>query len=175
MWKSSIVVDKTIQYDAESSTGLFDYDEWGKHSQIPLLPQTPRVDVIVQQAGSQNVVWLVEVKDYRILTQRPKRKNLEDLDQTLAKKLAATLAVLKTTAEVPQELAGAVSYADHLYYVVHIERPQNPPAYFPSGFPVTQFQLFQSSPERRLVHASLLRDAESINRDPSLPWQATLL
>lgn len=174
-WQTSIVIDKTIQYDTTHPAVLFDYDTWvHHHSHISGLANISCVDALVKQNEQKNILWLVEVKDYRTLTQRPRRKNLEDLDQTLAKKLAHTLNELNNNGDIPQNLYEAHTYAQELNYVIHIEPHPTSSPYIPSGFPLDQYQAFLSSPERNLVTHALLRNAAYINQDDSLPWQVTL-
>lgn len=175
-WQPSIEIDQTVRYDADAPAELFDYDDWSQtRAHIKGLTNLARVDTLVQLVSQENTLWLVEVKDLRHLRGQPHAKNLAHLDQTLAKKLSDTLTFIKENGEVPQNLHDAVAEAQHLYYVVHIELPDVPPAYFPSGYPLSQFQSFLSSPERSLVHGAFLRDAQSINQDDSLPWTATLI
>lgn len=175
-WTACIVIDKTIQYDAESPAKLFDYDVWSQAApRIQGVTNLARVDALVQLVSQNNTLWLVEVKDFRVLRGRPGMKNIENLDQTLAKKLSDTLTFIRGNGEVPHNLYEAVENARHLCYVVHIEMPDNPPPYFPSGYPLTQYQAFLSSPERKLVHQVFLRDAQSINQDATMPWRASLL
>lgn len=179
-WESCIVVDKTIQYDAAPDAGLFDYDDWCiQKSGIPELSQKSRVDVFVQKGGSGNAVWIVEVKDLRILDScpeaRPGKKVIEDLDKTLGQKLSDTLEFVRNHAESPLNLQEVFRTVPMLSYVAHIELPQTWQPYLPDDYPQTQFQNFLCLPVAKEMNKAMLYDAAAINKDTSLPWNAMLL
>lgn len=167
-----------MRYDAESGTRLFDFDTWARSSGISGLPQQSRVDVLADAPSATPVLTLIEVKDFRILTRKPGERNLSELHLLLAKKLAQTLHFLETHEECPENLHNACTNAVRKYFVAHIEMPEVPASgasYFPSGYPLSQFQMFRASAEAASVDDSFLRNARSTNADTHLPWCVTLL
>ena len=70
------------------------------------------VDIVaMRMAAAPDIVWLVEAKDFRVITRAPEPSNLRGLAQTVARKAADTLVGLTdaaTNAVDPEEKQHAV-------------------------------------------------------------------
>jgi len=104
-----------------------------------------RVDVVANEpATAPELVWLVEAKDYRVITNPPKPANLRDLPETIDKKVRSTLAALAVVAaansgSAANVHAGKAAAAGRRRVVLHLE-PHTPTgtqsALFPTNFSV---------------------------------------
>ncbi len=75
------------------------YDEWTYYRQALSARPLKAVDVVamkIQQAPG--IVWLVEAKDFRVVTEPPEPSNLKGLADTVAAKVRDTLAGLNEAA-----------------------------------------------------------------------------
>lgn len=81
-----------FSFDFEPGINADKYDEWAHHcSVLNALPGGRKaVDVVAVEAVVSGAAWLIEAKDYRIITQPPKPCNLGGLAQTMADKVNDT-------------------------------------------------------------------------------------
>ena len=84
---------ESLRFDIHSNFDGHKYDDW-VHYRSVLEPQGSykAVDLVVARFQmSPPEVWLVEAKDYRVINNPPERSNLEELPETMAKKVGDTL------------------------------------------------------------------------------------
>lgn len=113
---------------------------------VPEWPAGTKVmDVVVNEpSGAPAHVWMIEAKDYRVITQPPKPANLGSLAETVNAKVRATMAGLAQvawakTGSAANRHAGEALGAGGVRVVLHLE--PHPPtgtrtALFPINFPV---------------------------------------
>ena len=117
--------------------------------------------------------WLIEVKDFRVLNYPPGVRSTVYLPQTLEKKVNDTLEVLGDPEVCPPALQGRVQ--GDVFFLFHYEMPQVPyGSYFPSGYPLNQFEMFLTLLSRPGVKKSFMKTASDINADETVPWEALL-
>jgi hypothetical protein len=78
------------------------YDVWQYHRNISQ-HNKKAVDIVAVKSDSE-IVWLLEVKDFRIISNPPRSSNLHSLPETVAKKFFDTLDGLKDAAENAVEI-----------------------------------------------------------------------
>ncbi|MGO8688655.1 MAG: hypothetical protein ACLQLG_03395 [Thermoguttaceae bacterium] len=105
------------------------------------------VDVVaVETVAPPMTAWLIEAKDFRVITNPPRPSNIGGLAQTVTDKAAHTLAGLTdaaANAAVAAEKAFAISAlsANSNRVVLHLEPHTGPhSALFPAGFPASVLQ-----------------------------------
>jgi hypothetical protein len=136
------------------------------------------VDVVANEPTvARRTVWLIEAKDYRVITKPPRKANLGDLPQTVDAKVRATIGALPamaaatTNALARAHASAASAVAARPQVVLHLEpHPANGQhsALFPSGYPALVLQKLRQ----------LLRDVDAtprvldIARTPAagVPW-----
>jgi hypothetical protein len=95
----TIPVDRLL-FDIKTTYDAQKYDEWDYYRSV-LQPQKSysAMDLVIARAQQSPVeVWLVEAKDFRMITRPPERSNLNGLAETVAKKVSDTLAGLRDAA-----------------------------------------------------------------------------
>lgn len=161
----------SIEYVSQGETAFFDYDAWGKDQ--PAICNMSRVDALAIPAGGLQLAWLVEVKDFRVLNHPPSNRNTVYLPQTLEKKVNDTLEVLSNPEVCPTALQGRGQ--GDVFFLFHYEMPQMPySSYFPSGYPLNQFEKFLTLLRQPQVKKSFMMTASDINANEAVPWKALL-
>lgn len=120
-------VDKLF-FTFTSGVTAQNYDQWQHYVTFwNARGNRKAVDVVaVQNRGSDAATWLIEAKDYRVITNPPKPSNLASLPETVADKVRDTRAGLidaSTKARDPseQQLAAAAVQAPSTHVVLHLE------------------------------------------------------
>jgi hypothetical protein len=131
-----LLFDIKTTYDAQK------YDEWDYYRSV-LQPQKSysAMDLVIARAQQSPVeVWLVEAKDFRMITRPPERSNLNGLAETVAKKVSDTLAGLRDAAGAAAQtnerrLAERALTAQKRRVVLHLEpHTSHRSKLFPSNF-----------------------------------------
>ena len=135
---------ESLNFTFESSVNADKYDDW-RHVNMDWSDRADKkkMDIVaVEPIPSVRTLWMTEVKDFRIITDPPKRSNLSGLPQTVAKKAEDTLLGLADAArnaQVPSErqLSTQSQACGTTRIVLHLE--QHPPtgaysALFPRRF-----------------------------------------
>jgi hypothetical protein len=127
---------EALEFEFHETDAAFQYDGY------PGLQRHWRgkvVDVVVNQpAAATRTVWLVEVKDFRVMTQPPLPANLRQLAVTVATKASDTVAALTAHAEFPEPAklhAQLASGCGRFRVVLHLEPHAGPHSrLFPVNF-----------------------------------------
>lgn len=140
---SALRVD-TLNFTFEASVNAEKYDDWRHvNSDWPERADKKKMDVVaVEPVPAVQTLWMIEVKDYRVISSPPNPSNLEGLPQTVADKADHTLLGLAdaaANARIPNErqLSSRSQACGTTRIVLHLE--PHPPsgahsALFPSGF-----------------------------------------
>lgn len=140
---SSLRVD-SLSFTFETSVSADKYDDWRHvNSDWADRADKKKMDVVaVEPIPAVKTLWMIEVKDFRIITRQPGDSNLAGLPQTVADKADHTLLGLAdaaTNARNPGErrLSSQSQACGTTRIVLHLE--PHPPAgahsaLFPSGF-----------------------------------------
>lgn len=161
----------SVEYISQEGTAFFDYDAWGKEQ--PTICNMSRVDALAVPAGGLRPAWLVEVKDFRVVNYPPSVKSTVGLPRTLEKKVSDTLAVLSDSEACPPALQGLMQ--GDIYFLFHYEKPTRTfDAYFPSGYPLDQFDAFQNQLRQPRIKKSFMMTASHINANETVPWEVRL-
>lgn len=117
-----------LSFDFAPTITADNYDAWQHHCNVlnKLAGGRKAVDVLAVDAVAPGTTWLIEAKDFRIITQPPNPCNLSRLAQTMADKVRDTRAGLvdaSANAVVPQEklLATNAIACPHQRMVLHVE------------------------------------------------------
>jgi hypothetical protein len=150
----SLPVDSFV-FNFLPSVAAEKYDLWQHYTTVWNAPPGGQkaVDVVaVEGSPPQSVAWLIEAKDFRVITNPPKPSNIAGLAQFVADKAAHTLGGLadaSVNATVPGErqlATDAAASASHRV-VLHLEPHTGAhSALFPAGFAANVLQQL-----RRLV------------------------
>jgi hypothetical protein len=104
------------------------YDQWNHYRLIYNARGTKKaMDVVaVDHLTATRTTWLIEAKDFRVITRPPKPCNLGGLAQTIADKVADTLTGLRhastnATAPLEKQHAFAAMTASTKRIVLHLE------------------------------------------------------
>lgn len=132
------------------------YDKWRHYIAVwSAVEGRKAVDVVaVELSGPSIITWLIEAKDFRIITNPPKPSNIGGLAQFVADKSRDTLSGLAdaaVNAATPSEKSHAAKAiaATSVRVVLHLEPHVGPhTALFPAGFPASVLQRL-----RQLVRA----------------------
>lgn len=146
---SELRVD-SINFSFETSVNADKYDDW-QHVNKDWADRTDKkkMDIVaVEPVPAVQTLWMIEVKDFRIITNPPKPSNLSGLPRTVAQKADHTLLGLADAvrnAQVSSErLLSSQSQACRTTRIVlHLEpHPPSGPrsALFPSGFSASVHQ-----------------------------------
>ena len=120
-------VDKLL-FTFTSGVAAQNYDQWRHYKMVwNAHGNRKAVDVVaVQNHGAKAVTWLIEAKDYRIITNPPKPCNLAGLAKTMADKVRDTRAGLNDASTQAvhageKQLAAAAVQAPGTRVVLHLE------------------------------------------------------
>ena len=137
----------TFAFDPSVSAGI--YDQWQHYTAVWNAPPGGQkaVDVVAVEGGPpQSTTWLIEAKDFRVITNPPKPSNIAGLAPFVADKANHTLAGLadaSTNAVVPDEkqLATDAIASTTKRIVLHLEPHAGAhTALFPLGFAANVLQ-----------------------------------
>ena len=147
----------TLRFDFDATVAAQIYDQWRHYTTVWNAPPGGQkaVDVVaVEGAPPPGAAWLIEGKDFRVITNPPKASNVAGLAQLVVDKAVHTLAGLadaSARAVVPGErqLATEALASATQRVVLHLE-PHNGAhtALFPAAFSASVLQQL-----RRLVKA----------------------
>lgn len=147
------------------------YDDWSH----PTPHGRKAVDVVAtEKANPPDTLWLVEVKDFRVITQPPRPAHVTGLHAVVAKKVQDSLVGLESASmaaadAAEQDFALHAMKAPHRRVVLHLEPHTGPrSALFPVGFPSLVLQKLK--PLVAAIDANpLVLDIASTSR-ASVPW-----
>lgn len=175
---SSVQVEQ-VHLTFDASVDPFQYERAGQNVQ-GWPPGAKVVDVVCNAPGTApTVTWLIEVKDFRVITNPPRPANLVNLADTVDAKIRQTLTSLPVVsansadADAKAHAAAALS-SGRKRVVLHLEPHANPGTHshlFPAGFQALVLQKL-----RQLVQSidptPLVLD---IARTPAagVPWSAS--
>jgi hypothetical protein len=152
---ASLPVD-TLTFDFDPGVTAGNYDKWQHYSVVWNAPPGGQkaVDVVAVDGVPPGTAWLIEAKDFRVITNPPKPSNISGLAQFVADKVSHThagLADASIHAYVPSEkllATDAISCARRRI-VLHLEPHTGAhSALFPTGFAANVLQQL-----RQLVNA----------------------
>jgi hypothetical protein len=146
---ASLLVE-TLQFDFPALMAAEKYDGW-QHPNVDWVTRAgkKKVDVVaLEPVPNTETMWLIEAKDYRVITNPPKPSNLGSLPQTVTQKVNDTLLGLVDTAangQVPVEKAhaSAAMGAATRRVVLHLEPHPTTGAHtalFPRNFTANVYQ-----------------------------------
>ncbi|MDE0508424.1 MAG: hypothetical protein OXI17_07285 [Gammaproteobacteria bacterium] len=141
---------ESLNFTFESFVNADKYDEW-QHVNMDWADRADKkkMDIVaVEPIPSVRTLWMIEVKDFRIVTDPPKPSNLSGLPQTVAKKAEDTLLGLadasrNTQVSSERQLSSQSQACGTTRIVLHLEpHPPSGPrsALFPRGFPASVHQ-----------------------------------
>ena len=171
---TSIPVDNLI-FDFDPGVDAEPYDLW-QHARS--LQGKKALDVVaIEDSAKPSSVWLIEAKDFRIITHPPKPANLVGLPETVAQKVRDTLEGLQDASvsavnAIERQHAGKALSAGAKRVVLHLEPHAIPlSTLFPRGYPAVVWQKL-----RQLVHVIdpnplVLSIATTPSAD--VPWQVS--
>jgi hypothetical protein len=137
------------------------------------------VDVVATEVSNPpSNVWLVEVKDFRIITSPPRPSNLSGLAATVEAKVRQTLSSLPLVTHASQDLrvqthASNAAAAQRARVVLHLEPHPSAGSHaslFPSGFTVNvllQLRILLADIDPNPLVLNIARTANA-----SVPWSA---
>jgi hypothetical protein len=140
-------------FDFQPSVVAEKYDEWKHYLNVwrKVSSEKKGMDVVaVESTTAPITTWLIEAKDFRIITNPPNPSNLADLPQTVADKAAHTLAGLgdaaaKATDASEKNHAKRAIAAPIKRVVLHLEPHTGPHTkLFPIGFSASVLQKLRS-------------------------------
>ena len=155
------------------------YDDWQHVNRFWMKRNTKKIDVIVASI-EPGETWLLEVKDFRIVTDPPNASNLSDLPGTVIQKAIHTLEGLEETS-----VNGMVQSEKNLSFlflrpgqnitlVLHLEPSAIPdsPLFFSKSYYLSVFQkLTQLKTRCPRITSFIIVHLTNPNHD--LPWTAT--
>ena len=168
-----------IQFSFEPSYAAEKYDDW-EHYRANVAVLGKAVDIVaIPQLETPAQVWLIEVKDFRVITQPPRSSNLTGLATTVFEKARDTIRGLRDAAEnaaIPRERSHSVRAiaAGETRIVLHLEPHTGPHSkLFPADFAAKVLaKLRQVS--RQIDRSPIVVSAGAMART-QLPWGVTLL
>ena len=140
------VIERALSFDFQPGYQGTHFEKWGHHAAHDSAfnaahrrnPQ--KVDVVALPSTHALSLWLIEAKDFRVITSNPKPKNITGLHSSVKAKIEDSLTML-TDAAVNASDADEKSYAQSALgipdkrIVLHLEPHVGPhAALFPSGF-----------------------------------------
>jgi len=117
----------TLSFHFQPSIGAQKYDESNHYQMVWRLHGKMAMDVVAQRmGGTPDPLWLIEAKDFRVITQEPEASNLRGLAQTVAAKAVDTLEGLSDAAAnaanaAEKEFASRATSAANTRIVLHLE------------------------------------------------------
>ena len=146
---NSLQVD-SLRFTFEAFVSADKYDDW-RHVNSDWIDRAgkKKMDIVaVEPLPAVKTLWMIEVKDFRIITSPPSRSNLQDLPVTVAAKADHTrlgLADAARNAQIPSErqLSSLSQACGTTRIVLHLE-PHSPfgthSTLFPRGFAASVYQ-----------------------------------
>ena len=132
-----------IDFDFEKSVLASKFDSSTHYLDVCRMAHKKAVDIVAVDVQTIPLTYLVEVKDFRVITSPPGEKNVAKLPETVAAKVTDTLACLadaSTSASIPTERhhAKVAVSAPKCRIVLHLEPHVGAKsALFPLGFPAS--------------------------------------
>lgn len=147
---------ESLQFTFATTVAAQRYDTWQHYASVwNAAGWQKAMDVVAIESGvGSDVVWLVEAKDFRIITHPPNPSNISGLPQQVADKTAHTIAGLadaavNATVASEKSHATSASSAPVKRIVLHLEPHTGAhTALFPIGFAADVLQKL-----KQLVHA----------------------
>lgn len=100
-----VSVDGSIDYIAkDKGTSLLNFDSWVQENDRSVVQQLARVDILVETENGTGDLWLVETKDFRIITKQPNRKNTDNIAGTLIRKIEETISYIEGAPSCHEEI-----------------------------------------------------------------------
>lgn len=171
-------VSEHISYTPDTAHTVFRYDDFMETMQDP----GKRMDVLVMETAGLPMgdTWVVELKDYRILTRPPRGENSTGLPDTVERKIADTHSFL-ISPECPAELRSSYLATAAIHFCLHAELPA------PESVAVPYLGVYRAlvsvitnlATGRRRIHTPNhtgleVLNAAKINQSPAYPWSAHL-
>lgn len=121
-------VSEHIAYTPDCEHCVFRYDDYLNTTTFT----GKRIDVIIQENSGipMGDIWVVEIKDFRIMKKPPLKENSVLLDKTLEEKIWDSHSYLSSSS-CPLDIKKAYNNANKVHYCLHIELPERAkiPAY----------------------------------------------
>jgi len=175
---SSLQVDSLL-FDFEPTVAAQKYDGWHHYHAVWNREGGQKaMDVVAVDSGKETpVTWLIEAKDFRIVTNPPKPSNIGGLAQQVAAKANDTLAGLADAARIgavdgEREHAALALASPTRRIVLHLEPHVGPrSALFPAGFSAIVLQQLRQLVKAIDPHPLVL----NIARTPTagVPWRVS--
>ena len=148
----------TLAFDFSETATAQIYDKWEHYTQVWNAPPGGKkaVDVVavedvrVGDTPPQATTWLIEAKDFRVITNPPKPSNIGGLAQLVADKASDTLtgladAGMRASTVSEKSHAASALAAGSKRIVLHLEpHTGHHSALFPAGFAASVFQQLKS-------------------------------
>lgn len=173
-YQTECKVSDNISYTTEPGYCAFAYDDY--HQNAGIIRMGSQIDTMVLPESATSPcsdVWLVEVKDFRVITKPPRVANSSGLHITLQRKFADSHTWLLSQ-NSPREIRELYQGAQNVHFCAHIELPDK------NNAPTEIFQLlisvYRGLVERRMSittpnnTALQIMNAELINKNPQWPW-----
>lgn len=171
-----VSVEKSIDYIAkDEGTSLLNFDSWVQENDRSVVQQLARVDILVETKNGTGDLWLVETKDFRIITKQPNRKNADNIAETLIRKIEDTITYIKKAPGCHEQIKQMLPPVARRVFTFHCERPVSHSRYFPLNYPLNQFASLRSNAHvYELVRNLYCVNAEQCNEQASIPWRVEL-
>ena len=149
----AVIQVDTLSFSFNATVAAQIYDQWHHYTTVWNAPPGGQkaVDVVaVEGTAPASTVWLIEAKDFRVITSPPKPSNIGGLPQFMADKAAHTLAGLthaSANAAVAGEkqLAAAAVASTTRRVALHLEPHRGAhTALFPANFSVNVYQALKA-------------------------------
>lgn len=113
-------ISDNVYYKPDALHQMFRYDDFLASTSTP----GKRIDALITEASPLPLgeLWVVELKDFRIMESEPRPENSTLLDQTVERKIADSHVFL-TSSLCPTEINTAYNKASRIHYCLHIEFP----------------------------------------------------
>lgn len=142
----NLLVD-TFTFNFNATITADNYDKWQHHCAVlNALPGGRKAVDVVAVDDFSSTAWLIEAKDFRVITNPPKPSNIMGLAQTVADKASHTLAGLNDASFhaavlTEKQLATDAITCSSRRIVLHLEPHTGPhTALFPANFTTNVFQ-----------------------------------
>lgn len=168
-----------LTFDFDPAVKADTYDKWQHHCIVWNAPPGGKkaVDVVAVEDVPPGTAWLIEAKDFRIITNPPKPSNISGLPQQVADKVHDSLAGLADAsikASVPGEkqLAKEAGACTSRRIVLHLEPHVGAhTALFPAGFAASVLQQLRQRVSTIDAHPLVLNIANT--QQSGVPWSVS--
>lgn len=169
---TTIVVDQTLTFVFIPSIAAESYDKWQHYinNWSNTAGGKKAVDIVAVNGAPPSTAWLIEAKDFRVITNPPKPSNISGLAQFVADKVRDTLTGL-SDASINATLVGEKQHAANAIacptrrIVLHLEPHTGArSALFPAGFSTLVYQQL-----RQLVSNPLVLNIANTPKS-NVPW-----